>query len=275
MKYLKDMHYIDIGVNLMGKSFNNKRDEIVKNSYEDSVGFIITGTSIESNNQAIKFINKFETELKCELYTTCGMHPHNADSWIENKNIKEQYENTLSNNKVIAIGEIGLDFDRMYSKKDSQIKCFSEILDISESVNKPLFLHERSAEYEFINLLKKHRNLCKRSVVHCFTGSKETALRYLNLGCYIGITGWICDYKRNSLLLDAIKVIPVDRLLVETDAPYLIPKNVRGLGGNNIPNNVKYVVREIAKLKNISEEALRVQLLKNTFKFFNLDSSLE
>lgn len=271
MKYLKDMHYIDIGVNLMGKSFNNKRDEIVKNSYKDSIGFIITGTSIESNNQAIKFINEFETELKCELYATCGMHPHNADSWIANKNIKEQYENTLFNSKVIAIGEIGLDYDRMYSKKEAQIKCFSDILDIAENLNKPLFLHERSAEYEFINLLKKHRNLCKRSVVHCFTGSKETALRYLNLGCYIGITGWICDYKRNSLLLDAIKVIPVERLLVETDAPYLIPKSVSGLSGKNIPNNVKYVVSEIAKLKNIDEEILKSQLLKNTLKFFNLN----
>lgn len=271
MKYLRDMNYIDIGVNLMGKSFNDKRDEVVKNSYIDSVGFIITGTSIESNLQALKYINKSEKEFECEIYTTCGMHPHNADSWIANKSLKEQYENIVTNKKVIAIGETGLDFDRMYSKKEAQIKCFSDILDIAENVNKPLFLHERSAEYEFINLLKNHRNLCKRSVVHCFTGSKETAMRYLNLGCYIGITGWICDYKRNSLLLDTIKVIPVERLLVETDAPYLTPKSVSGLSGNNIPNNVRYVVNEIAKLKNIDEEVLRVQLLKNTFKFFNLN----
>ena len=263
---MNELKYIDIGLNLANKQFKRDRDEVVKNSYDNNIGFIITGTDKRANYEALNLCDEYNNY---PIYCTCGIHPHNADDW------NDEYKNIIiqqlrSDDKYIkAIGEIGLDYDRMYSKKENQLECFDEMLSLAEEFNKPVFLHERSAVEDFIKVLKNHRKLCNRAVVHCFTGNRATVLRYLNLGCYIGITGWICDSRRNKDLVDALKVIPLERLMIETDAPYLTPMG-KGLERRNIPNNIIYVAEEIAKIKNVSVKEVQEKCLSNTIKFFNL-----
>lgn len=137
-------------------------------------------------------------------------------------------------------------------------------------LNKPLFLHERSAAGDFVKRFKNHPDICAKSVVHCFTGDKATLDRYLSLGFSIGITGWICDDRRAGELRDAVSLIPPDRILVETDAPYLTPKNVPGLDRTNVPQNIKYVVRDLAKYMKVSEDVLVWNAKKNTERIFGI-----
>lgn len=118
--------------------------------------------------------------------------------------------------------------------------------------------------------MKKHPEHCKRSVVHCFTGDKATLKTYLDMGFYIGITGWICDDYRGKALREAVKMIPLDRLMIETDAPWLTPKNVNGLDQVNVPQNIRYVAKELAKHMNVDETTLVEQTYENTKHFFSL-----
>ena len=118
--------------------------------------------------------------------------------------------------------------------------------------------------------MKQHPEQCNRSVVHCFTGDLPTLRAYLELGCYIGITGWICDDRRAGALREAVKILPADRVMLETDAPYLTPKNVKGLGNVNVPQNIRYVAAELAKYMKTDTESLIRQARENTERFFSL-----
>ena len=183
----------------------------------------------------------------------------------------QQIERLLSENpKIVAVGECGLDYDRMFSTKENQIRCLEKHIVIAEKLNKPLFLHERSASGDFIRRFKKHPDICAKSVVHCFTGDKATLEQYLAMGFSIGITGWICDEKRSKELREAVRLIPPDRILVETDAPYLAPKNVSGLDRVNVPQNIVYVVRELAKHMKVAEDELVEHARKNTERIFGI-----
>lgn len=159
----------------------------------------------------------------------------------------------------------------MFSPANDQRLCFEKQILLAEELNKPLFLHERKAENDFLQIMKQHREICKKSVVHCFTGSKEAAMRYLNLGCYIGITGWICDERRNQELIDAVKIIPIERMMLETDAPYLTPRNVKGLDRVNVPENIFYVAQKIAEIKKVDVDFIIEEIKRNTIDFFKLE----
>ena len=258
------MKYVDIGVNLFSKQFKGREDEIVKDSYDNGVGMIITGTSAQSSINASKYVKD-----KDGIWATVGVHPHAASTF--DNNVLGLIDVMVKTNKnIVAIGECGLDYDRMFSPKNTQLDCFEKHLALAEMAKKPLFLHERSAVDDFYYMLKKHRNICDRSVVHCFTGDKATALKYINLGCMIGITGWICDDRRNKEVIEAVKMIPLDRIMIETDSPYLIPKNIDGVKGINVPKNIKYVIDKIAEIKKMDTEVLREKVLFNTKDFFDI-----
>jgi TatD DNase family protein len=141
---------------------------------------------------------------------------------------------------------------------------------LAEELGLPLFLHERSAAEDFTKILSGHPEAAKRAVVHCFTGDRATVEKYLELGCMIGITGWVCDDRRNAELLDALEVIPAERLMAETDGPYLLPRGIKGLKNPNVPENIIYVVRKLAEVKGIEEEELRKNILENTMRFFGI-----
>ena len=257
------MKYIDIGLNLFSKQFAGREEEILKRAGEMEVSFIITGSSIRSSEAAARFSEAHEG-----VYCTAGIHPHEADTASEDA--LRRIRRLLDKPCVIAAGECGLDYDRMYSPKEAQLKCFERHLVFAEECGKVLFLHERAASEDFTALMKEHAAAAERSVVHCFTGTAAEAEGYLSLGCMIGITGWICDERRNGDLKDALKTIPVDRLMAETDGPYLLPRGIKGLKNPNLPENVVYVVRKIAELKDMDEEELRTALLENTKRFFGI-----
>lgn len=187
---------------------------------------------------------------------------------MENSDLIEQI--ISENKKIVAVGECGLDYDRMFSTKENQIRCLEKHIVLAKKLNMPLFLHERNAADDFIKRFKKHPDICKNSVVHCFTGNKETLDKYLSMGFFIGITGWICDDRRAKELREAVSIIPLDRILVETDAPYLTPKNVPGLGRTNVPQNIQYVVRNLAKYMKVSEDVLMENARKNTERIFRI-----
>lgn len=258
------MKYIDIGVNIFDKQFSGKVEEIAIDAKNNDIAMIITGSSMKSSTLASDYIAG-----KKNIFSTAGIHPHAARTCSENT-ITELRKLIVNNPGIVAVGECGLDYDRMFSPKDVQKKYFEYQIILAEELDKPLFLHERAAAEDFYHILSRHKNICNRSVVHCFTGDASTVMKYLDLGCYIGITGWICDERRNHDLLEALKYIPIERLMIETDAPYLTPRNINGLSRTNIPSNIKYILSEIAKHKNMEEELLGVEIYKNTKAFFKL-----
>ena len=257
-----NIKYYDIGLNLFCRQFPDP-ERIIGEAAKEGVCCILTGTDMKENVRIDQFTKTHHA------YGTAGIHPHNADS--AKKEDFELIEKIASENeKVVAIGECGLDFDRMFSTKENQIRCLEKHIVLAEKLNMPLFLHERSASADFMRRFKNHSGICGRSVVHCFTGDKATLEKYLDMGFYIGITGWICDDRRGQELREAVRIMPIDRVLIETDAPYLTPKNVQGLDRINLPQNIKYVARELAKHMKVDEEELINAARTNTEKLFGI-----
>ncbi len=254
--------YYDIGLNLFCKQFRDS-ERIIQEAEESGVCCILTGTDPKENKKITEFVKKHHA------YGTAGIHPHNADRARQEDFVS--MEQILSENgKIVAVGECGLDYDRMFSTRENQIRCLEKHIVLAEKLGKPLFLHERSAAGDFISRFKKYPDICKKSVVHCFTGNKQTLDKYLSMGFHIGITGWICDERRAGELREAVRMIPLDRILVETDAPYLTPRNVEGLDRINVPQNIVYVVRELAKYMRVSEEELMEHARRNTERVFQI-----
>ncbi len=256
------MKYYDIGVNLFCRQFS-KPEKILTDAAAAEVACILTGSDMPENERVHHFIQSHDA------WGTVGIHPHNADA-AKKSSFDRMAEILAENYRIVAVGECGLDFDRMFSTRENQIHCLEQHIHLAEEMEKPLFLHEREASKEFIQIFRKHPDICHKSVVHCFTGDIHTLESYLNMGFYIGITGWICDDRRAAALREAVNILPPDRVMLETDAPYLTPRNVSGLGRTNIPGNVKYVAKTLAEYMHISEQDLIAHAKENTERFFSI-----
>ena len=202
------------------------------------------------------------------MFFTIGVHPHHANE-INEEYLKKLKE-VINNNNPHAIGETGLDFFRNLSTYEEQIFAFEEQIKIAIDTNKPLFLHQRDSHDDFIKILRKYSSDINKSVVHCFTGTKEQLNDYLELDCYIGVTGWICDAKRNVELRKTIKNIPLERLMIETDCPYLIPKNLEEKPKNNRnePTYLNHIANEVATLMKKHINDIREKTYKTSLSFF-------
>lgn len=254
--------YYDIGLNLFCRQFPNP-EAVLQKAADAGVGCILTGTDMKENKRIDTYVKSHD------VYGTAGIHPHNADS--AKKEDFDLLESLLTGNgRIVAAGECGLDFDRMFSTRENQIRCLEKHIVLAEKLDMPLFLHERSAADEFVRRFKKHPEICKKSVVHCFTGDKKTLEQYLDMGFSIGITGWICDDRRAKELREAVRILPLDRVLIETDAPYLTPRNVPGLDRTNVPENIVYVARDLAKYMGAEESELIQKARENTERLFKL-----
>ena len=263
---MNNMGLIDIGANLTHPELYNQLDKIVENiKTADIKKVIITSSNLGDTKTALNIINLYPDLF----YTTVGFHPHNAkDFSLEDVDKIHDYG---KDKNIVAIGECGLDYYREYSTKEQQIYCFEEQLSIAESLELPLFLHERHAHKDFSKILKSHINKIKNSVVHCFTGTKNELKTYLDMGCYIGITGWISDTNRGKHLHDLLEYIPEDRLMIETDSPYLIPHNLPFKhNGINEPSFLNFVAQTIAECLNKDINEIKEVTCKNTKRFFSI-----
>lgn len=261
------MKIIDIGINLMHRLFNDDREKIVIDAAQVGVSpLIITGTSERSSSQAVNYAEKY----KGKLYCTAGVHPH--DTKLCNNETINNLEKLSKHDCVVAIGECGLDYNRDFSPRDIQRKYFEAQVELACKTGLPLFLHERDAFDDFCSILEKYRSDISKMVVHCFTGNKEQLQKYIQLGCYIGITGWICDERRGKHLLDLVKFIPKDRLMIETDAPFLTPRNLDEKPKNerNEPKYLVHILDELAYYLDEDVEDLANRVYRNTKLFFNI-----
>lgn len=259
---------IDIGVNLTNKKFEDSIPAVLDSAWEYYVeSMILTGTTLQGSTRSLELVNQYDNPDKLRLYSTAGIHPHYSSGY--GYRAHQELIKLLKNPKVVAVGECGLDYNRMFCKKEIQLKCFHAHMKMAKECHKPVFLHERDAHTDFTDIIKNYQP--PRMVVHCYTGNRKHAEEYVQLGAYIGITGWICDNRRNADLLDALKVIPVERLMIETDAPFLLPyyDPVR-INTRNEPSYLSYVAKRLSQELKIPYGKLCEQLRINTKKFFQL-----
>ena len=261
---------IDIGINLTNKQFAGECDEIINRAINAGVEqILLTGTSVRSSKEALALAKEYPDTL----FATAGIHPHDAKS-MNNESINI-LKALLSEKQVIAVGECGLDFDRDFSPRPVQEACFHAQLTLSEEVSKPLFLHERAAFEHFIAILAEHKQL-PQAVVHCFTGSLKEVKTYLDKGYYIGFTGAVSDSRRFAHLEEVVRYVPLDRMLIETDAPFMMPKNIpnRQLSykqqRRNEPAFLPYVAQSIAHFKGIPLKAVTESTTQNAQELFKL-----
>ena len=266
---------IDIGVNLTSRQFASDLDRVVDGAFELLSAMILTGTDLSDSAAAHELCQIYNGPWPGRLFSTAGVHPHQASQW--NLDSDRELRELLALPGVVAVGEAGLDFNRNFSPPDAQIEAFEAQLEIAADLRIPLFLHERDAWQKQREILQMYRDdLPAGGVLHCFTGSREALYSYLDLDLYIGITGWVCDERRGGELADLIADIPADRLLVETDAPYLLPRNIVAeedsapLGRRNEPRYLPWVIRKLAQLRDQTEFQVARTTHENAVRLFGL-----
>ena len=260
------MHKIaDIACNFTSDRFDNDLDEVINQAIVNNITkFGLICSRLSDIDKLLEIYNRYSKDM----FFTIGVHPHHANE-INEEYLKKLKE-VINNNNPHAIGETGLDFFRNLSTYEEQIFAFEEQIKIAIDTNKPLFLHQRDSHDDFIKILRKYSSDINKSVVHCFTGTKEQLDDYLELDCYIGVTGWICDAKRNVELRKTIKNIPLERLMIETDCPYLIPKNLEEKPKNNRnePIYLNHIANEVATLMKKDINDIREKTYKTSLSFF-------
>jgi TatD DNase family protein len=243
---------VDIGVNLTHKSFRSDRDQVVARASARGVTtLIVTGTSLANSREG----QKLAGGRPGTLYATAGVHPHNAREC--DADTIGQLRQLAGNPEVVAIGECGLDYNRDFSPRPVQDRWFEAQIELAFELGMPLFLHERDAHQRFLEILSAHRDRIPSAVVHCFTGSAEELKAYLDLDFHIGITGWFCDDRRGKHLRTMVRDIPPNRLMLETDAPFLTPRTMPSWtrDGRNEPSYLPFVLQMVSDcLKKPAEE---------------------
>jgi TatD DNase family protein len=240
----KPMQLLDIGANLTHESFHHDLDAVLQRAGEHGVTrMMVTGASRDGSRHAVALAEAHPGLL----FATTGVHPHHA---VDYDDATDAALRELGQHAAVrAMGETGLDYNRNYSPRDVQLQVFERQLQIAVDVQKPLFLHQRDAHADFVALLRRYRDKVPAAVVHCFTDTGEALRDYLALDCHIGITGWICDERRGTHLRELVREIPANRLMIETDAPYLLPRTVRPPPAHrrNEPMYLKHICEEIAR----------------------------
>jgi TatD DNase family protein len=258
---------IDIGVNLTNTRFDKDRDELIARAKVAGINaMLVTGTNISESHKAIQLSAQYPDYL----YSTAGVHPHDAD------NVSDTYLQeirVLAKNKAVkAIGECGLDFNRNFSTPKQQEKVFAEQISLAAELKLPLFLHQRDAFSAWFQLLSPYLTSVPSMVSHCFTGNAIELDRCLSAGMYIGITGWVCDERRGKSLQALIPSIPLNRLMIETDAPYLTPRTIKPKpkSSRNEPSYLPYVIETLAELYQCNAQDIVDASSENARKVFNL-----
>ena len=261
------MEFIDIGCNLTHDTFDSDRQEVMDRAQQAGiVQMVITGASEAGSRKALALAQKHPGDL----FATAGVHPHHASDYSDQTD--QLMRELAAVKEVVAVGETGLDYFRDFSPRDVQRDVFHRQLQIGVESGKPLFLHMRDAHTDFHAILREHRGRLDNVVVHCFTGSREELHEYIELDCHIGITGWICDERRGTHMKDFLRDIPIDRLMVETDAPYLKPRDLRPRvkSHRNEPCWLPWIVGTLAAARGEHPDYIAEHTTQNARSFFRL-----
>ena len=258
---------IDIGANLAHDSFDDDRETVLQRAADAGVSrIVITGSSDDSNRKAYELARS----KPGRLYATAGVHPHHAADYSDSSDAL--IRKLVTEDAVVAVGECGLDYFRNFSPREAQLQAFRRQLDIAIDFGLPVFLHQRDAHDDFVELLEPLLPNITRAVAHCFTGEGESLREYLAMGLYIGITGWICDERRGRHLHDIVSFVPDDRLLIETDAPYLMPRTLqpKPRTRRNEPAHLIEVLKTVAEARGQSEQHVAEITTANAERFFGI-----
>lgn len=237
---------VDIGVNLTHRRFQRDRDEVIDRAIEAGVTrLILTGVDTEESNAALQLARLHPGRL----WATAGVHPHHAREW--SAETTSEIRELAQDPRMVAVGETGLDFNRDLSPRSVQERVFARQLELAVELRRPVFLHQRDAQGRFLAILRDYRDSLVAAVVHCFTGGREELWPYLDLDLYLGITGWLCDERRGELLRSCVRDIPDNRLMIETDAPYLTPRDLepKPKDGRNEPAFLSHILKRLAQLR--------------------------
>lgn len=290
-KHPKPPMLIDIGINLTHRQFQRDHEEVIQRASDAGIGcLILTGTSVQDSIKAHQLCETFSSssstssQSKMYLFSKAGVHPH-VTKYCNETTIHQLQQLAQNSSHVVAIGECGLDYDRNLSPPNIQRIWFTKILDLAIEMKLPVFLHERAAHKDFFNILSSRIHQLPAAVVHCFTGNQEQLENYLSLpNCYIGITGWICDERRGQNLRDIVSIIPDNRLMIETDGPFLFPRdlpkdryvsNPKKKGRRNEPAYLDHICTSIAQCRDQTPEHVAEITTANAIRFFQLQPLME
>ena len=251
--------FIDTHCHLDFPEFDQDRDAVVKNARDQGIEYIVNiGSSLEGSLRSLDLTRKYP-----QIYATVGIHPHEADSF--NEKVKNKIETLAKEEKVVGIGEIGLDYFRNFSKAENQQALFLSMIGLAKDCGLPMVIHCRQAQDEVLKILKDAMPI--KAVIHCFSGDENFLKECLSLGFFISYTCNI-TYKKAEGLRSMVGATPLEKLFLETDAPYLSPEGLRGR--RNEPLNVRSVAEEISRIKKISVDEIAQATTANAKEFFNL-----
>ncbi len=255
------MELVDTHAHLDFPRFDKDRKEVIKRAFDGGIKTIVNiGTDMTSSRNSVELSRRYE-----DIYAVIGIHPHNADSF--NLNVSKKLKKLADNEKVVAIGEIGLDFHYDNSPRQKQKQAFRAQLRLAKSLNLPIVIHTRDADEETIKILKEEKADEIGGIMHCFASGKKMAKEVLNLGFHLAFGGLI-TFKNLSDLREVVSEVPLEKLLLETDSPYLTPDPYRGK--RNEPLYVKYVAEKVAEIKDISVEEVAKKTTFNAKKVYNI-----
>jgi len=261
------MQLVDIGANLTHESFHHDFDAVLARAKAHGVTqLVVTGASAHGTREA----HALALAHPGLLYATAGVHPHHAaDFHAETESMLREYH---AKPEVVAVGETGLDYHRNFSPREAQLFAFERQLQLAVECGKPLFLHQRDAHADFLACMDNVRGRIGPAVVHCFTGEKNELFDYLDRDFHIGITGWICDERRGGHLRELVKSIPANRLMLETDAPYLLPRTVKPMPSHrrNEPMYLAHICEEVARDRGEDVAVTAADATATARRFFGL-----
>ncbi len=258
---------VDIGANLTHDSFARDLDAVIARSRAANVTtLVLTGTDREHAEQAVELARRH-----AGVHATAGVHPHDASTW--SPSLANAMRDLHRQPEVVAVGECGLDFNRNFSTPAEQMRAFEAQLGLAAESGLPLFVHERDAGPRMLEMLHSWRDDIADAVIHCFTGERATLYGYLDLDLHIGLTGWLCDERRGHHLRELVGDIPLERLMVETDCPYLLPRNLPAKlkGRRHEPALLPWIVREIAHWRQVNEIDVARATTATARRFFCLE----
>jgi TatD DNase family protein len=265
-------HWLDIGSNLTHSSFAPDLDQVIARAAAAGVTRqVVTGTDLASSRAAADLAARHPGRL----WSTAGVHPHHAAEF--EPALRRQFEELLVRPEVVAVGECGLDYFRDLSPRPAQRAAFLAQIEMAVQTGKPVFLHQRDAHADFTAILREHRAALPGGVAHCFTAGPAELEAYLDLDLSIGVTGWVCDERRGGPLRTAVPLIPRGKLLLETDAPYLLPRDLAPppKSRRNEPAYLPHIAAAVAALRGESLADLAAATTRNAVQFFRLDGEGE